>query len=168
MFYNPENGTITYPSPGSSHGHSGHFVRAGHGHHGHNSHANNHHHQSPTYETTTLMSIITTLATTVSTSTTTTTTMAPPTTTTESSMEALFSFENFTQSNENSTDLLGDIIGLTTEVHLRKKRGLRGPYSMYECRRSDIMGALVQNASPFLFPCTIEYSLVRFFPPLTT
>lgn len=29
-----------------------------------------------------------------------------------------------------------------------------------ECRRMNIMGALVQNASPFLFPCTIEYSLI--------
>lgn len=28
------------------------------------------------------------------------------------------------------------------------------------CRRANIMGALVQNASPFLFPCTIEYSLI--------
>ncbi|XP_047545627.1 proton channel OtopLc-like [Vanessa atalanta] len=28
------------------------------------------------------------------------------------------------------------------------------------CRRSNIMGTLVQNASPFLFPCTIEYSLI--------
>lgn len=29
-----------------------------------------------------------------------------------------------------------------------------------ECRRTNIMGSLVQNASPFLFPCTIEYSLI--------
>lgn len=29
-----------------------------------------------------------------------------------------------------------------------------------ECRRTDIMGRLIQNASPFLFPCTIEYSLI--------
>lgn len=29
-----------------------------------------------------------------------------------------------------------------------------------ECRRMNIMGRLVQNASPFLFPCTIEYSLI--------
>lgn len=29
-----------------------------------------------------------------------------------------------------------------------------------ECRRTNIMGRLVQNASPFLFPCTIEYSLI--------
>lgn len=28
------------------------------------------------------------------------------------------------------------------------------------CRRTNIMGTLVQNASPFLFPCTIEYSLI--------
>jgi hypothetical protein len=31
---------------------------------------------------------------------------------------------------------------------------------LYECRRTNIMGSLVQNASPFLFPCTIEYSLI--------
>lgn len=29
-----------------------------------------------------------------------------------------------------------------------------------ECQRTNIMGRLVQNASPFLFPCTIEYSLI--------
>lgn len=29
-----------------------------------------------------------------------------------------------------------------------------------ECERTNIMGSLVQNASPFLFPCTIEYSLI--------
>lgn len=28
------------------------------------------------------------------------------------------------------------------------------------CRRTNIMGKLVQNSSPFLFPCTIEYSLI--------
>ncbi|XP_075972818.1 proton channel OtopLc-like isoform X2 [Anticarsia gemmatalis] len=28
------------------------------------------------------------------------------------------------------------------------------------CRRANIMGALLQNAAPFLFPCTIEYSLI--------
>lgn len=28
------------------------------------------------------------------------------------------------------------------------------------CSRTNIMGSLVQNASPFLFPCTIEYSLI--------
>lgn len=28
------------------------------------------------------------------------------------------------------------------------------------CRRGNMMGGLLQNASPFLFPCTIEYSLI--------
>lgn len=28
------------------------------------------------------------------------------------------------------------------------------------CSRTNIMGRLVQNASPFLFPCTVEYSLI--------
>ncbi|KAL5237253.1 hypothetical protein ACI65C_004663 [Semiaphis heraclei] len=35
-----------------------------------------------------------------------------------------------------------------------------GPHHIYECRRTNIIGSLVQNASPFLFPCTIEYSLI--------
>ena len=29
-----------------------------------------------------------------------------------------------------------------------------------ECKRTNIMGRLVQKAAPFLFPCTIEYSLI--------
>jgi hypothetical protein len=28
------------------------------------------------------------------------------------------------------------------------------------CQRTNIMGNLIQNASPFLFPCTIEWSLI--------
>ncbi|XP_042145892.1 proton channel OtopLc isoform X2 [Ixodes scapularis] len=33
-------------------------------------------------------------------------------------------------------------------------------HESHNCRRANIMGELVQNASPFLFPCTIEYSLI--------
>lgn len=44
--------------------------------------------------------------------------------------------------------------------HLRVARGLKGPHHIFECRRSNIIGTLVQDASPFLFPCTIEYSLI--------
>ncbi|XP_029173835.1 proton channel OtopLc-like isoform X2 [Nylanderia fulva] len=44
--------------------------------------------------------------------------------------------------------------------HVRLPRGLKGPHHLYECRRTNIMGSLVQDASPFLFPCTIEYSLI--------
>ena len=29
-----------------------------------------------------------------------------------------------------------------------------------ECKRLEVMGNLVQDASPFLFPCAIEYSLI--------
>ena len=29
-----------------------------------------------------------------------------------------------------------------------------------ECKRSEVMGNLVQDASPLLFPCAIEYSLI--------
>ncbi|XP_023246821.1 otopetrin-2-like isoform X2 [Copidosoma floridanum] len=46
------------------------------------------------------------------------------------------------------------------ETHARIPRGLKGPHHMFECRRTNIMGSLVQDASPFLFPCTIEYSLI--------
>jgi hypothetical protein len=44
--------------------------------------------------------------------------------------------------------------------HHRVARGLKGPHNIFECRRSNIIGNLVQDASPFLFPCTIEYSLI--------
>ncbi|XP_074101203.1 proton channel OtopLc-like [Cotesia typhae] len=44
--------------------------------------------------------------------------------------------------------------------NVRVSRGLKGPHHMFECRRTNIMGSLVQDASPFLFPCTIEYSLI--------
>lgn len=37
---------------------------------------------------------------------------------------------------------------------------MKGPHNIFECRRSNILGTLVQDASPFLFPCTIEYSLI--------
>ncbi|XP_014257127.1 otopetrin-2-like isoform X2 [Cimex lectularius] len=46
------------------------------------------------------------------------------------------------------------------QSHHRVTRGLMGPHHIYECRRTNIMGSLVQDASPFLFPCTIEYSLI--------
>ncbi|XP_030763668.1 proton channel OtopLc-like isoform X1 [Sitophilus oryzae] len=63
----------------------------------------------------------------------------------------------------------GNVLGLpmvTTEHPLEAHghhiaiRGLKGPHHLYECRRTNIIGSLVQDASPFLFPCTIEYSLI--------
>ncbi|KAJ8871228.1 hypothetical protein PR048_027534 [Dryococelus australis] len=41
----------------------------------------------------------------------------------------------------------------------RAARGLMVE-ELYECRSANIMGSLVQDASPFLFPSTIEYSLI--------
>nr|XP_017093124.2 proton channel OtopLc isoform X1 [Drosophila bipectinata] len=52
------------------------------------------------------------------------------------------------------------IIPQDPTAHLRVPRGLKGPYQIFECRRTNIIGTLVQDASPFLFPCTIEYSLI--------
>lgn len=45
------------------------------------------------------------------------------------------------------------------ETHHHTKRNAPDPDTT-ECRRTNIMGSLVQNASPFLFPCTVEYSLI--------
>lgn len=52
------------------------------------------------------------------------------------------------------------VVHALTDTHLRVARGLKGPHNIFECRRSNILGTLVQDASPFLFPCTIEYSLI--------
>ncbi|XP_039958304.1 proton channel OtopLc [Bactrocera tryoni] len=52
------------------------------------------------------------------------------------------------------------VIPTDPTAHLRIPRGLKGPYQIFECRRTNILGTLVQDASPFLFPCTIEYSLI--------
>lgn len=46
------------------------------------------------------------------------------------------------------------------QTHHIVARGLKGPHRIYECRRTNVLGTLVQDASPFLFPCTIEYSLI--------
>ncbi|KAE8743045.1 hypothetical protein FOCC_FOCC011368, partial [Frankliniella occidentalis] len=45
--------------------------------------------------------------------------------------------------------------------HVATRSSHDGPHdAVDECIASDILGALVRNASPFLFPCTIEYSLI--------
>ncbi|XP_065574222.1 proton channel OtopLc-like isoform X2 [Artemia franciscana] len=57
----------------------------------------------------------------------------------------------------------------TSESHGRPSRAAKSPskdendpFYVFndECRRTDVMGSLVQDASPFLFPCAIEYSLI--------
>ncbi|XP_058443302.1 proton channel OtopLc-like isoform X2 [Malaya genurostris] len=44
--------------------------------------------------------------------------------------------------------------------HTIVKRATQDTVEYIDCQRTNIMGSLVQNASPFLFPCTIEYSLI--------
>ncbi|CAG0885044.1 unnamed protein product [Cyprideis torosa] len=57
----------------------------------------------------------------------------------------------------------------TEEHHVLKDEGhlpkdvasdLHDKHSLHYCDRSSVMGRLVQDASPFLFPCVIEYSLI--------
>ncbi|KAG4074262.1 hypothetical protein HA402_008671 [Bradysia odoriphaga] len=48
---------------------------------------------------------------------------------------------------------------LTEQLHNITKRATASEI-IVECRRTNIMGTLIQNSSPFLFPCTIEYSLI--------
>ncbi|XP_059616659.1 proton channel OtopLc-like isoform X2 [Phlebotomus argentipes] len=45
-------------------------------------------------------------------------------------------------------------------MHNITKRSVASENLTDGCHRTNIMGSLVQNASPFLFPCTIEYSLI--------
>jgi len=48
-----------------------------------------------------------------------------------------------------------DISFNTTDIHR-----IRRSTSSYHCSRSNIVGMLVQKSSAYLFPCTIEYSLI--------
>ncbi|OXA52987.1 Otopetrin-3 [Folsomia candida] len=128
MFYNPDNGTITYPNPISGSHSKPHLQEYAH----------------PIFTPTNSASSSPTATTTTS------PLLSPPTTSSHAS-------GGFVDISSNST--MATLVS-AMEVNSRVRRGLKGPYSFLECRRSDIMGNLVQNASPFLFPCSIEYSLI--------
>jgi len=51
---------------------------------------------------------------------------------------------------------------LTSTLHSISRRSIVDHESVTHglCRRSNVIGQLVQDASQFLFPCTIEYSLI--------
>lgn len=58
------------------------------------------------------------------------------------------------QTGEHLTHSLGDhSLHDVATAHIRVARGLKGPHHIFECRRTNIIGTLVQNSSPFLFPC---------------
>uniref|UniRef100_T1INK4 Otopetrin-2 n=1 Tax=Strigamia maritima TaxID=126957 RepID=T1INK4_STRMM len=59
---------------------------------------------------------------------------------------------------EDTADIMNQI---ANSSHHRTTRGIQNHVNLdTQCRRINIMGQLVQDASPFLFPCTIEYSLI--------
>lgn len=59
-------------------------------------------------------------------------------------------------SSEEDTNFMLDAVSRN-----RSRRAVSNDAAEYiDCQRTNIMGTLVQNASPFLFPCTIEYSLI--------
>ncbi|XP_065090975.1 proton channel OtopLc-like isoform X2 [Ochlerotatus camptorhynchus] len=59
-------------------------------------------------------------------------------------------------SSEENTNFI-----LDAAFQNRSRRASTSDATEYiDCQRTNIMGTLVQNASPFLFPCTIEYSLI--------
>uniref|UniRef100_A0A4Y0BNS3 Otopetrin n=1 Tax=Anopheles funestus TaxID=62324 RepID=A0A4Y0BNS3_ANOFN len=62
-----------------------------------------------------------------------------------------------TESIESSEELLDAAANHTL---VRRATGTETVAEYVECQRTNIMGSLVQNVSPFLFPCTIEYSLI--------
>lgn len=66
------------------------------------------------------------------------------------------SHEAFTEDFTNNSTLNATHAAL----HNLEKRSIVGNEAYQDCQRTNIMGSLVQNASPFLFPCTIEYSLI--------
>ena len=62
-----------------------------------------------------------------------------------------------------SEDYLDTFEGRDIPVtHVVSKRSIGDHESVTHglCRRSNVIGQLVQDASQFLFPCTIEYSLI--------
>lgn len=60
---------------------------------------------------------------------------------------------------EHKHGIFNSVVQNNTIPHEMTKRATAHEI-VVECRRTNIMGSLVQNASPFLFPCTIEYSLI--------
>lgn len=67
-------------------------------------------------------------------------------------------FSNHTIIHSSPHNATNSIDKNVTTMHLLRKR--HSDIDDSNCSESTIMSTLVQNASPFLFPCTIEYSLI--------
>ena len=69
--------------------------------------------------------------------------------------------ESLIANNMTDNILQDSSMNATVVERVLLKRSIVSASQQYhECQRTNIMGSLVQNASPFLFPCTIEYSLI--------
>lgn len=77
------------------------------------------------------------------------------------SAHALHSHENLSEHIPFNSTFTNATLNATISDHHLVRRAIVGASAKYQdCQRKNIMGSLVQNASPFLFPCTIEYSLI--------
>ncbi|XP_021925160.1 otopetrin-2-like isoform X2 [Zootermopsis nevadensis] len=70
---------------------------------------------------------------------------------TKHEIEHLSHYDHANDEEANETDAAFN----TTELH-RLRRGVPS----HLCSRTNIVGMLVQKSSPYLFPCTVEYSLI--------
>uniref|UniRef100_A0A182PKX5 Otopetrin n=2 Tax=Cellia TaxID=44534 RepID=A0A182PKX5_9DIPT len=82
--------------------------------------------------------------------------LSSPVTAAPISTSTTVSTSTTTESVNSSEELLLDALNHT----LVRRATAAEPAEYVECQRTNIMGSLVQNVSPFLFPCTIEYSLI--------
>ena len=56
--------------------------------------------------------------------------------------------------------MYSSFLGLSIEDYSTEQENGGNHSVQMECRKSNIVGSLVQSSSAFLFPCTIEYSLI--------
>ena len=71
-------------------------------------------------------------------------------------------FDSFVNKDYMSTTVTPVTVTSSPPVHGAFKRSIGDHESVTHghCRRTNVIGQLVQDASQFLFPCTIEYSLI--------
>lgn len=67
---------------------------------------------------------------------------------------------SYAENIDQNATMNGSFNATVAEHNLLNRSVVSASDKYQECQRTNIMGSLVQNASPFLFPCTIEYSLI--------
>lgn len=71
-------------------------------------------------------------------------------------------FDTFEEESIDQITTSASVASSTISSHSISRRSIVDHESVTHglCRRSNVIGQLVQDASQFLFPCTIEYSLI--------